>query len=912
RLSVIMSSEEKALTLNEIIDEIQPDDPEYYKTRKEWSLITFLLYRQQCTDFVLDKSEEHDRYAYSLSKIIGWEQVPRALLTQSLNALNSFQKEKKSAAVVEFWANALSSQKRKFEALSERSAILEEHVNTIMKISSQQEIIVREDFTNQLENKAGSSSSQKRLCTTGKKKELVAQETELVTQETEVSQEETLNSVTETSNIFRDVQFPEYYNKLKTIWQTREPDAGYYVIDLSDKEILNKVHDLLDINELKLLFNKMTMVDENKSLSEKARQYLNLFDQIMPFSDNGDEDSDIKIDDETVLKIANDIKNLSGLATKFKYLSYTLPVPINEYDESIYPEIHIISSISRHLSAISKMDRITRQISTKFDLQNVDYKADGVAELFERPKQIPIFILEVSGDPDNPDLDKYNDDRKKLMKEGVFALNKFITGTKFPTWETCESLGVFLAQGFQNNLEIGQMVFIGPGLYLFSPFTVPNLTIPSSPFELEHSPRLIRTLLYVRVAPVPGIVTFDKFLPRVLNDKTKNEHANGNKGRGREDKTNHEQAKGTKGKGCGNKTSNEKENGTKGRGRANDEREYAPNVQIENSDKATCSDENKGEIGHSVIKLLNSILMDEEDDMHNVVKYTEAQRGETDSFANKINDSTFIQDLHTEYIFNAHEEIRQGIIDAFYEYSKWRSGGFVPHTETTQPDQLQITIYETLLEKSDLSELQNNELYVPKHRFTNIHGFAGMIITIPEVSNPDADLVDLLHKILEKDPEKRIIMSTIRKELLNKSNFVPLVKPLGDQSVQESLSNELKRHLLTYCEVESRNLTSQQSEIDSSPMKLQLSSQLPVPTVLSLLSSNQQSVVSTGMEQNESSRLSLVKVMSESGYNCCSSVLKSGDIREDDVAKALGIIANSHTSSEDGVANWNQTPDHDS
>ncbi|CAG8832233.1 28482_t:CDS:2, partial [Gigaspora margarita] len=58
------------------------------------------------------------------------------------------------------------------------------------------------------------------------------------------------------------------------------------------------------------------------------------------------EDTDIKIDDEMVLRIENDIKNLNGLATKFEHLSYTLPVSINEYDESIYPEINIISSIS--------------------------------------------------------------------------------------------------------------------------------------------------------------------------------------------------------------------------------------------------------------------------------------------------------------------------------------------------------------------------------------------------------------------------------------------------------------------------------------------------------------------------------------------------------------------------------------
>ncbi|RIB20136.1 hypothetical protein C2G38_1219572 [Gigaspora rosea] len=252
-------------------------------------------------------------------------------------------------------------------------------------------------------------------------------------------------------------------------------------------------------------------------------------------------------------------------------------------------------------------------------------------------------------------------------------------------------------------------------------------------------------------------------------------------------------------------------------------------------DKATRSDENKEEIGHSAINLLNSIFMDEEDDVHKVVqKYTEAQRGfinlvttftsffysssytkndsshisdaleEADSFINKIDDTTFIQNLHTECIFNGHEEIRQGIINIFFcEYSKWRSECFIPHvkkflpsplgldkqidckfdeefellkqelekrefekickkieekypigrkfkiidiiesylfassfhfiyeTETTQPDQLKITIYETSLEESDLFELQKNEFYVPKSRlFTNIHGVAGISFQI--------------------------------------------------------------------------------------------------------------------------------------------------------------------------------------
>ncbi|CAG8785985.1 957_t:CDS:2, partial [Racocetra fulgida] len=54
-------------------------------------------------------------------------------------------------------------------------------------------------------------------------------------------------------------------------------------------------------------------------------------------------------------------------------------------------------------------------IFMKMDFQLTDYRVDGVAEFFERPKQILLFLLEVSEDPSNPDLDKFRTDRYKLM-----------------------------------------------------------------------------------------------------------------------------------------------------------------------------------------------------------------------------------------------------------------------------------------------------------------------------------------------------------------------------------------------------------------------------------------------------------------------------------------------------------------
>jgi hypothetical protein len=89
----------------------------------------------------------------------------------------------------------------------------------------------------------------------------------------------------------------------------------------------------------------------------------------------------------------------------------------------------------------------------KMDSQPTDYRADGVAEFFERPKQIPLFLLEVSGGPGDLDPDKFKTDRHKLMSEGVFTLNKFMTKTKLPTWNVCKTLGIFLAQAF------GKLIF---------------------------------------------------------------------------------------------------------------------------------------------------------------------------------------------------------------------------------------------------------------------------------------------------------------------------------------------------------------------------------------------------------------------------------------------------------------------
>ncbi|RHZ84670.1 hypothetical protein Glove_78g40 [Diversispora epigaea] len=64
-----------------------------------------------------------------------------------------WENEKKSSLVVEFWENVTSLQKRKVETISERATLMEEHATTILKITSQQDQLIRENFTSRLENK---------------------------------------------------------------------------------------------------------------------------------------------------------------------------------------------------------------------------------------------------------------------------------------------------------------------------------------------------------------------------------------------------------------------------------------------------------------------------------------------------------------------------------------------------------------------------------------------------------------------------------------------------------------------------------------------------------------------------------------------------------------------------------------
>ncbi|RHZ89269.1 hypothetical protein Glove_16g111 [Diversispora epigaea] len=250
------------------------------------------------------------------------------------------------------------------------------------------------------------------------------------TEKEDATQEDLLNSVTEASNTFSKIDFPTYYDKLKTIWHTNDAEANYYVIDLGDVDILSKTHELLDDEELKSLFERLTLDDENNHISTKASEYLTLFDQLIEYPLEGkateDDNTEKNIKDKVISEIEETIHGLNDIPTKFRYLSNTLPLPVLQFDQSQYSDLYIIKSISSHIDGFTKMKGILentserswtahilsyfffitfsfldsiqyfsceRTISTKLDLQVTDYKADVLQNSSNGPTKSQCFCL---------------------------------------------------------------------------------------------------------------------------------------------------------------------------------------------------------------------------------------------------------------------------------------------------------------------------------------------------------------------------------------------------------------------------------------------------------------------------------------------------------------------------------------
>ncbi|UZO21420.1 uncharacterized protein OCT59_013813 [Rhizophagus irregularis] len=100
-------------------EEVQVFDPAYFTSDHSWSLLSFLFYRQQQSDFQFDKKKEHARYIRNLSNILKRKQVNETIANLAESALATFQNEKKSQLVKDFWEGAISSQKRKVATIYE-------------------------------------------------------------------------------------------------------------------------------------------------------------------------------------------------------------------------------------------------------------------------------------------------------------------------------------------------------------------------------------------------------------------------------------------------------------------------------------------------------------------------------------------------------------------------------------------------------------------------------------------------------------------------------------------------------------------------------------------------------------------------------------------------------------------------
>ncbi|CAI2195238.1 7020_t:CDS:2, partial [Funneliformis geosporum] len=178
----------------DIMKEILLYDPTYFTLDCDWSLLSFLLYQQQCDDFTANKCVEYKRYIRNLSAIIEIEDLSETTYDLAYVTLNAVQQEKKLELIDDFWTNAISAQKWKIEALSERSALVEELTTTT-------------NVTRQLADMKGDHSLLNKRPSMIQKEDSAKECT---------TQEDLLNSIIETSNIFEKV--PSYYDKLKTIW----------------------------------------------------------------------------------------------------------------------------------------------------------------------------------------------------------------------------------------------------------------------------------------------------------------------------------------------------------------------------------------------------------------------------------------------------------------------------------------------------------------------------------------------------------------------------------------------------------------------------------------------------------------------------------------------------------------------
>ncbi|CAG8802269.1 7694_t:CDS:2, partial [Racocetra persica] len=216
--------------------------------------------------------------------ICNWKFVP-TLIWQKLNNCLLFGHELFVPAKP--YTASRSEDNNMQDLIAERNVLVVQQQNEIIKTAVVRDQVVRTALSRQLENfkseRTQTSNDLERFTdknyetsnengTSNLKEKPQQSITSLLpkkTVEKNITDEDLINSVNDASDTFGQVEFPSFYSKLKTTWDNQDI-TNYHVIDLGDEDTLCQVHDLLDEDELKLLFRRLVLDDEEIHIDEKT------------------------------------------------------------------------------------------------------------------------------------------------------------------------------------------------------------------------------------------------------------------------------------------------------------------------------------------------------------------------------------------------------------------------------------------------------------------------------------------------------------------------------------------------------------------------------------------------------------------------------------------------------------------
>ncbi|KAF0485580.1 hypothetical protein F8M41_022777 [Gigaspora margarita] len=225
---------------------------DFFKTDDEWTCEDAIKY------YMLDLKQILNKINKDLKEISNFDHV--------------VTRREKAEVIICNWKEDSKMQ----DLIAERNVLVAQQQNEIIKTSVVRDQVVRTALSKQLEK------------------------------------EDLINSVNDASNTFGKIEFPSFYSKLKTTWDNQNI-TNYYVIDLGNKDTMRQVHDLLDEDELKLLFRRLLLDEEEVHIDEKKRKYLEPFDQII------DEENKENIHYNTVVDEVAEIGLLDKTNEETKY-----------------------------------------------------------------------------------------------------------------------------------------------------------------------------------------------------------------------------------------------------------------------------------------------------------------------------------------------------------------------------------------------------------------------------------------------------------------------------------------------------------------------------------------------------------------------------------------------------------------